>query len=251
MYSRNSFGSFYPVNSVIHKLNPIVKLILFLVAMFLIISTNSLYMHLFLLAVIIVMMLLSYVPIRYYTKTIWFFRYIYILIAFVSAYLGNSLELTISYMLKIIIFVEYLNVLTFTTSPSETIYAIEKIISPFNFLFLPLPQIAFKINSLLRYIPNIQDVQHKVLKAASSRGVDYYYSNIFGRLFALDNSLSGVFALVTRKNNETLLSLRLRGYNERKQRTNYRTNKIGFYDIIFILFHILLVVALLKESGII
>ena len=31
MYSRNSFGSFYPVDSSVHRLNPVVKLLNFIV----------------------------------------------------------------------------------------------------------------------------------------------------------------------------------------------------------------------------
>ena len=32
MYSRNSFGSYYPINSTIHRLNPVMKLINFVIA---------------------------------------------------------------------------------------------------------------------------------------------------------------------------------------------------------------------------
>lgn len=249
MYSRNSFGSYYPVNSIIHRLNPIIKLILFITGTFIIIATNSLYIHLFLLSIVFVMILLSYVPLRYYMKTIWFFRYFYILLIFVSAYLSNTLEETVVYILKFTIIIEYLNVISFTISPSETIYSIEKILSPFNFLFLPLSKIAIKINSILRYIPNMLNIQNKVLKAVSSRGIDYYYTNIFKRIFILEQTLSSVFALLTRKNNDILLNLKLRQYNSKKMRTNYRTNKIGVYDILFIIFHLLLIVALFKEGG--
>ena len=249
MYSRNSFGSFYPVDSAIHRLNPVVKLILFLLAVFLIIATNSLYIHLFLLSLIIVMMLLSYVPVKYYFRTFWFLRYIYIIIAFASAYFNKSLELTCVYMLKIIIVVEYLNILAFTTSPSETIYSIEKLISPFNFLFLPVSKLAFKINNALRYIPIMLEVEHKTLKAQSSRGIDYYNSSIFGRMYALNNIMSNIFALTKRKINEISFSGKLRLYNVKTYRTNYRTNKAGFYDIVFILFHLLLIYAYIKEKG--
>ena len=48
MYSRNSFGSFYPVDSSVHRLNPVVKLFNFIVAILLIILSDSLYINLFL-----------------------------------------------------------------------------------------------------------------------------------------------------------------------------------------------------------
>lgn len=251
MYSRNSFGSFYPVDSSIHRLNPVVKLILFLIAVFLVIASKSLYIHLFLLSLVIVMILLSYVPIKYYFKTFWFFRYIYLIIVFASAYFGNTLELTCIYLLKLIIIVEYLNILAFTTSPSETIYSVEKVITPFNILFLRVSKIAFKINNLLRYIPRMQNTEYKILKAQSSRGIDYNHSTVFGRFYALNKIYSNMFKLTRRKNAEISFSGKLRLYDVKMYRTNYRTNKVGFYDIVFMLFHLLLIYAYINDVGLI
>jgi len=250
MYSRNSFGSYYPIKSIIHRLNPIIKLIIFLMIILLLILSSSLYIHIFLVSLIIIMLLLSKVPLSYYFKTIWFFRYIYILIAFVCAYFNITLELTSIYILKLIIFVEYINIFAFTTSPSETIYGIEKVISPFNFLFLPISKIAFKINNALRYLPLMMSVEYKVLKAQSSRGIDYNNSTIFGRMYALNNILSNIFSLTKEKNKEIQFSEKLRLYNVKTYRTNYRTNKIGIYDIIFLSFVLLMIYAYIKEKGI-
>ena len=75
MYSRNSFGSYYPVNSIIHKLNPVIKLFNFLIVIVLIILSNSIYLNSFILGLLIIMMLLSYVPFNYYFKWYMFFYY--------------------------------------------------------------------------------------------------------------------------------------------------------------------------------
>ena len=82
MYSRNSFGSFYPVDSSVHRLNPVVKLFNFIVAILLIILSDSLYINLFLFSLVLCMELLSFVPFKYYFRTFWSFRYIYILTLF-------------------------------------------------------------------------------------------------------------------------------------------------------------------------
>lgn len=69
MYSRNSFGSYYPIDSSVHRLNPIIKLIDFLIIIFLVIFCNSLYINLFMLGLVIIMMLLSFVPLKFYMNT--------------------------------------------------------------------------------------------------------------------------------------------------------------------------------------
>ena len=48
MYSKNSFGNFYPVDSSIHRLNPVVKFLNFIISMVLICLTMSLRIHIFL-----------------------------------------------------------------------------------------------------------------------------------------------------------------------------------------------------------
>lgn len=249
MYSRNSFGSFYPVNSSVHKLNPVVKILLFILSIIFLFITNTLHIHLFLLSLVIVMMLLSYVPFRYYLKTFWFFRYIYLLAFIILAYFKVSLSLSIVYVLKAIIFIEYLNILAFTTSPSEMEYGIEKIMSPFNILFLRTSKIAYKINNMLRYIPRLLNTEYKVLKSMSSRGIDYNHSNIFRKIFIMLTNIKNIIRLTNRYNREVLFASQLRLYNVKSYRTNYRTNKVGFYDIVFILFHLLLLYACIKERG--
>lgn len=249
MYSRNSLGSYYPIDSAMHRLNPTCKLIMFLISIFLIIFSTSLYVHLFLFALIVVMMLLSYVPLRYYFNTFWSLRYILLIIVFACSSFGVNIINTCAYMLKLIILVEYLNVLAFTTSPSETEYGIEKVLTPFNIFFLPVSSLSMKLNNALRFIPLMLSVEYKILKAQTSRGIDYYHSTIFGRIYAIYNVFENVIEQTKRKNRDIYFSSCLRLYNTKKYRTNYRTNKIGFYDIVFLSFHLLLVYAFIKERG--
>ena len=130
MYSRNSFGSYYPIDSAIHRLNPVIKVFNSLIILFLLIFSSSIYINVFMFALVLVMMLLSYVPFKYYLRAIWFMRYIYILIAFIFAYFSLGMQTTLLYILKLIVAVEYLNILAYTTSPSELKYGIEKMWHP-------------------------------------------------------------------------------------------------------------------------
>ena len=69
MYSRSSFGSYYPVDSIMHKLNPIIKLINFVITFILILLNDSVYITVFLLIFLLIMMLMSFVPLKYYFNT--------------------------------------------------------------------------------------------------------------------------------------------------------------------------------------
>ena len=251
MYSRNSFGSYYPIDSCMSRLNPVIKLINFLIIVLLVIFSMSTYVNIFMLMLVIIMMLLSFVPIKYYLSTFYSLRYVYVLIMLLCYYFHTSLEECIVYMSKVVVVVEYLNILAYTTSPSESIYGIEKFLSFFNFLYLPISNIAFKINSILRYFPLYLTVKYKTLKASSSRGIDYNSLNIFKRFLLLFKIRKNIRRLTNYKSNEISKCSELRLYDIKKYRTNYRTNKVGFYDIFFLLFHIVLLYAHALEGGLI
>lgn len=251
MYSRNSFGSFYPVDSSVHRLNPVVKLFNFIIAILLMILSDSLYINLFLFSLVLCMELLSFVPFKYYFRTFWSLRYIYILIVFICAYFRLSMTEALTYVIKLITIVEYLNILAYTTSPSESAYGIEKFLSYFNFLYLPITKFAFKINKMLRYVPLMLTVEYKTLKAEASRGIDYFHSNMFGRMNAVSTIYGNILALTKRKSRDIAFASELRLYNMKRYRTNYRTNRVGFYDLFFTVFHLALVYAYLVQRGVI
>ena len=206
-------------------------------------------MHVFLLILLVIMILMSYVPLYFYFNSIWSLRYIYIIIAFLCLYFETDLDACLVYIFKFTIVIEYINLLAYTTSPSENIYGIEKFLSFFNFLYLPISNLAFKLNSILRFIPLSQEVEYKTFKAASSRGIDYNHSNIFGRIYAYLKVHSNIRKLIKNKNKEIRECSELRLFDIRKYRTNYRTNRVSFNDIFFLLFHIGLIIVHLIESG--
>lgn len=250
MYSRSSFGSYYPIDSIIHRLNPVVKIVNFVLMLIVLIVSKSLYTSLFLLGLIFVMSLLSYVPFRYYFNTFWFLRYIYILIAFICAYFDQSLQTCMIYIIKLVVLVEYINIIAYTTSPSESAYGIEKFLSNFNFLFLKLSKISFRINNILRYYPNLLTVRGKAYKAAASRGIDYYNTDIINRSLIFMKLQFSVKRLHDYKNKMTHINNNLKLFSLKTYRTNYRTNKVSFNDIFFLIFHLLLIYTCIIEAGI-
>ncbi len=249
MYSNNSFGNFYPVDSSIHRLNPIIKLINFIIAIILIIFSMSLEVHLFLTALLLIMAILSSVPTRFYFKTFYSLRFLYILIAFFCYSFGLYLNDTIVYLLKLIIIVEYIVIIIYTTSPSELNYGIEKILNIFNIFGFKISGIVVKITNTIRFIPLVITTENKILKSQASRGIDYSNSDIFGRIYALTRAYKNILRLSIERSREIRKNEEIRGFNLRKRRTNYRTNKVGFNDLIFLLFHIIIFASYLIERG--
>lgn len=159
--------------------------------------------------------------------------------------MGLDFTTYLVYTSKLVIFVLYLNVIVFTTSPSETIYSIEKFLSLFNIFNLKVVKIATKINNILRYYPLYIETKYKTLLAASIRGIHIGFFDIKGKL----KLHSRIKRLTKIRNEEILLYSELRLYDINKHRTNYRTNKVGFYDILFLVFHLVLLYIYCIEEG--
>ncbi len=249
MYSRNSFGDFYPTDSSLHKINPIIKFISFLISIILIIGTNSLELHVFLITLIFVMMMFSNVPMKFYFNTLYSLRFIWILLLFFFASVGFSLELCIVYFIKIIVILEYLNIIIYTTSPSELFYGIESIFIPFNILNFNMGKLALTLVNIIKFIPLLITTEYKILKTQASRGIDYHHSDIMGKIYAITHTLKNTLRLCIYKMKKTSEVSKFRMFNIKRKRSNLRVNYVGFYDFIFISFHIALLIGYIIERG--
>lgn len=249
MQSNKYFGSYYPVESIIHKLNPVIKLLclfLFLIPM---IGSMDLKLHIVILFFIIMILYSSNVPLRFYMNMLYGLRYIYIFLLFLFASRGLTLEQTVITLIKISAIIEYLAFIFYTTAPSELKYGIEKILNPFNFLNLNLGKFSNFIVSIITFFPLLFTVEQSVLMNAGSRGLDYYHSDILAKIIVVMSSFKNTLRLTFQKIKETKLACELKMYKVTKFRTNLRTNKVRFFDIILILIHLIFIAYYIYERG--
>ena len=104
---------------------------------------------------------------------------------------------------------------------------------------------------MLRYYPLMLSVEYNTLKAAASRGIDYYHSNIIKRVVIFLKLRSSVQRKTKDKSKEIKFASELRLFNIRRKRTIYRKNRVGFTDIFLLLFHLLFIYVYLSEMGIV
>lgn len=154
----------------------------------------------------------------------------------------NNLENTAIMLLMVIDMVLYSCVLTLTTPPSELTYGLEKVLSPLKLFKVPVNKMALTLTLALRFIPSIMDTGNKILKSQASRGIDYYNSNIKGKVLALRSLIIPMFALTMKKADDLADIMAIRLYDVNQKRTNFRQNHWGFYDTFILLVHISLLI---------
>lgn len=251
MQTNKYFGSFYPVNSSIHRLNPVMKLICLFLFLIPLIGSMSLKLHIVILFFIIMIMYTSNVPLKFYFNMLYGLRYIFIIIIFLLASKGLTKEEAIVILIKISSFIEYLALIFYTTSPSELKYGIEKTLQPINLFNLNLGKFSNKIVGIITFFPLLFTTEREVLKSASARGLDYYHSDILAKIVAVLSSFRNTLRITIKKIKDIKFASELRMYKVTKFRTNLRTNSIKFFDIMLLLVHFIFVLYYIKEKGLI
>lgn len=244
-------GRYYPISSFIHKMNPIAKLLCLFLFIIMIVLTNDIRFNILLSVLLLLVLLSTQVPMIIYGKAIWGMKWLLLFIFGINLLLGTTLQTTSIAILRVIYIVLYSTVLTLTTPPSEITYALEKIFTPLKLIKVPVNRMALSLTLALRFIPTIVDTGNKILKSQASRGIDYYHSNIKGKILALKSLLIPVFVLTFRKADALADSMEVRLYNINNKRTNFRQNKWGIYDTFLILIHVSLLILIVVKGVIV
>ena len=247
MFSKGLFGSYYPVNSKVHEMSVVVKLLNFFLFVLVMIGSKGLQLHLFVFAILVLQIVESKVPFRFFFNMFYSFRYLYLVLIFVFASSGFSLELSLVYLLKFVLVSQYLALLVFTTSLSEFDYGIYKVLNPINFLNLNVSYISLVIGNIFRFIPALVTTENYVLRCQASRGIDYVHSGIVGKYYAVLYSFKNSIRLTFKRMKDVNNLAKLRMYDVKRRRTNLKTGKFSFYAFMLLLFHVLFLYAYILE----
>lgn len=241
-------GRYYSVKSFIHSMNPLSKIIcLFLFAVMILISNSFLFV--LLLAVLnILIVYFSNVPVKLYLRTLGKMKIFLIFIFIINIIFKINFMANILMIMKILLLVNYSSILTLTTPPTEITYGLEMFLKPLNKLHIPVNRVSLSISLALRFIPTIFDEATKILKSQASRGVDYYNSDLKGKIVAIKTMIIPMFNLSLKRADVLAEAMEVRLFSFDTTRTNYRINKWRRFDTLSVLGHCLLFIAILLSE---
>ena len=263
-----SFGQYYPTSSVIHKLDPRVKIlsvILYVVAVFLV---KQFYFLGFLACLLFLTLvtILAKIPLVKLLKSIKAILFFIILSAIIQLFFNQTGKVLLSFwiikitdgglitaafiILRITLVVMGASLLTFTTSPVEIADGIESLLFPLKLVKFPVHEFALIMSIALRFIPTLIDETDRIIKAQKSRGADFESGNIFKRVKALIPILIPLLISSFRRADELADAMDSRCYSGSKNRTRYKKLKIGVKDILAFLITAGLMVGVIFLNGV-
>lgn len=251
-----SFGQYYPTNTVIHRLDPRVKLLMMIAYVVMIFFVKSYIGYLIFGLFVLATALIAKIPIKSLFRSVKavIFLVLFITIINVFFYKGTTEPLwswwRITVYLEGIIFASKMALrlillvmgpalLTYTTTPMELTDAIESLLSPLKLIKFPVHDLAVIMSIALRMIPTLMDETDRITLAQKARGADLDTGNIFARIKAMVPILVPLFVCAFRRADELALALESRCYDASPNRTCYRVLKLKGRDFAFIMLFLL------------
>lgn len=242
-----TIGQFFPGDTIIHRLDPRIKIIiisLFIASLFFV---NSFIPYIFILGFILAVVKVSKVPLKFILKGLKPLFFI-ILITFtinilmtkgeVLVELGplsitkEGLYLAVFMALRLVFLIIGTSLLTLTTSPIALTDGIEKLLSPFKKIGLPAHELAMMMTIALRFIPTLLEETDKIMKAQMARGADFESGNIISRAKNLVPLLVPLFINAFRRADELATAMEARCYRGGDNRTRLNEIKLKRLDIV-------------------
>ena len=242
-----TLGQYFPGSSLLHKMDPRMKIILLtLFIVFIFVARNFAALALIAAAVLGVICL-SGVSLKMYFKSVKGIIFIVLVTAGLNLFYGtgdplwqwkflkiteSGINTAIFIAVRIITLVLISASLTYTTSPTDLTDAIERLLKPLSVFHLQVHEIAMMMTIALRFIPTLLEETDKIMSAQKARGADFESGNFVARIKALIPILIPLFVSAFRRAFDLAMAMESRCYHGGDGRTRMRVLKYTKNDYI-------------------
>ena len=237
MFREITLGQYYPAESVLHSLDPRVKLFGTLIYIIVLFVADNPVSFLVITAALIGVIALSHVPFSYMTKGL---RGIVMLL--VIAGLFNLLmtrgtpiltigpftitDVGLTNAVIMVIRMVYLiigsSLMTLTTTPNQLTDGLEQSLKPLSKIGVPVHEIAMMMSIALRFIPILVEETDKIMKAQMARGADFESGGLIKRAKAMVPILVPLFVSAFRRASDLAMAMEARCYHGGEGRTKMK-----------------------------
>lgn len=242
-----TIGQYYGVDSVIHRLDPRVKIVgtlLYLISLF----TFSGFMgYVAAIAFFGVITALSRVPLSYILRGL---KPVFIMLVF-TAFLNlfwtsgesfftwgwinltwEGLYKALFISLRLIMLILGASLMTLTTTPNQLTDGIERLLRPLRHIHVPVHELAMMMSIALRFIPILVEETDRIMKAQTARGADFESGNVIRRLKNMMPILVPLFVSAVHRANDLALAMDARCYHGGEGRTRMHPLRYSSRDIL-------------------
>lgn len=243
-----TIGQYYQVDSIIHRLDPRVKLLATLIYVVSLFVTNSPVGYAIAILFLVGCISLSKVPAKYVLKGLKSLVYILIFSAtFILLFTGgehivfkygiikisregiyNAIEMVVRLTLLLI----GSSVMTLTTKPTDMADGLEKAFGFLKVIKVPVHEMAMMISIAFRFIPILVEETDKIMKAQIARGADFESGGLIKKAKGLIPLLVPLIISSIKRALDLATAMEARCYNGGEGRTKMKPLKYKKCDIV-------------------
>jgi len=243
-----TIGQFFPGRSVIHRMDPRMKLVLTVIYIFIVFIPRN-WAGLAIAGVVLIAGVgLSRLPARLFLKSM---RPIIFIILFTSAlnifyvtkgdilFEWRFIQITSTGIItavfgsiRIIMLIMGSSLMMYTTSPTALTDAIERLLSPLKIVRLNVHELAMMMTIALRFIPTLIEETDKIMSAQKARGANIDTGGIIKRAKAMIPVLVPLFISSFRRAYDLAIAMECRCYRGGEGRTRMKQLRLRRADFI-------------------
>lgn len=247
MLSGITIGQYFPGRSLVHRMDPRVKLVLtfaYIVAVF--IPRNWVGMGLAA-GFLVFSVALSRLPLKLVWKSVKPILPLVLFTSVINIFFVDGGDILVDWWifhitvrgvvtavfiaLRIVCLIAGSSLLTYTTSPTTLTDALERLMKPLKLLHVHVHEIAMMMTIALRFIPTLLEEADKIMKAQMARGADFESGNLLARAKAMVPLLVPLFVSAFRRAGDLAMAMESRCYRGGEGRTRLRVLKLTRADL--------------------
>ena len=253
-----AFGQYYPVDSVIHRMDPRAKVVM---AMLYIVCTficKNTFAFVLLSAVTVISVLLSRIPLKTVLQSIKPLLFILIFTSFINVFMTSGEQLltpdhwrikiyaegiwnAVFMVLRIVALLISTGVfLSFTTTPIALTDAMEQLLAPLKKIHVPVHDIAMMTTIAMRFIPTLMEETEKIMNAQKSRGANFQSGGLVQRAKALLPVFIPLLSSAFKRADELANAMDCRCYNGGEGRTKLKVLHLRNSDVVGVILIVVL-----------
>ncbi len=246
-----ALGQYFPGSSLMHRLDPRVKLLLTIAIIVLIFFVHTYWGYLAVLAMLMLAVACSRISVKFVLKGIkpmWFV----ILLTFVMNIFfltgekilwewgiikiyWEGIEKAIELAIRLILLVMCSTILTLTTSPKEITDALESLLRPLKAVHFPVHEMALMMSIALRFIPTLMEETDRIMKAQTARGASFDSGGLMEKAKGMIPILVPLFVSAFKRADELALAMEARCYHGGDNRTRMKVFHVQLRDYLALL----------------
>lgn len=255
-----TLGQYFPTDSLIHRLDPRVKIVSLIAYIVLVFCTFNYYALALVGASVFVIVLMTKVPLKMYLKSLKVIIIIVLITSILNLFYGAGepifqwgiikvtwagIHNAVFVCVRIVCLILLSSVLTFTTSPTDLTDALERLMKPLTVFHIKVHEIAMMMTIALRFVPTLLEETDKIMAAQKARGADMESGNLFTRIRAMVPVLVPLFVSAFRRAYELAVAMECRCYRGGDGRTRMKQLHMSKRDAVAIVLSLLLIAGII------